>query len=125
MIKILVIEDNKTFLRMFSQMLLGRFSAITIVEAVDCADAFDKFKTQQFDLVFTDINLPDGNGLECVGKIKILRPETVVVVMSLSDLPEYQFAAIEVGANYFISKHSLNEPGVVNLLDTLFLDLRS
>lgn len=125
MIKILLVEDNALFRKMFKQMLINKFSGISVVEASNCADGFGKLNSQQFDLVFTDINLPDGNGLKCIGKMKALLPDLMVVVFSFSNLIEYQFAAIDAGARHFFSKQNLHDAKVTNLLENVFTDLKA
>ena len=124
MVKVLLIEDNKTFREMFKKMLVSRFLDVSIVEAENCSDGLASVEIDHPDLIFTDIKLPDGNGLECIEKIKAIYPKIIIVVLSLSDFSEYDLAAKDAGALHYISKYSLNEPWVTKLLETLFLGER-
>ena len=58
------------------------------------------------DTIFTDLRLPGANGLELTQKIKAQYPDTIVVIITNYDLPEYREAAFQSGADHFISKDS-------------------
>lgn len=124
MVKVLLIEDNKTFREMFKKMLVSRFSGISIIEAKNCAEGMESMEAHHPGVVFTDIKLPDGNGLDCIEQIKARCPRVVIIVLSLSDFSEYDLAAKDAGADHYISKYSLREPWVTKLLDSLFLGAR-
>jgi len=67
--KILVTEDSATMRALISSTLqaLGDFE---IVEAANGFEALRMLPREKFDLVITDINMPDINGLELVSFIK-------------------------------------------------------
>jgi len=67
--KILVTEDSATMRALISTTLqaLGDFE---IVEAANGFEALRMLPREKFDLVITDINMPDINGLELVSFIK-------------------------------------------------------
>ena len=67
--KILVTEDSATMRALISSTLqaLGEFE---IVEAANGFEALRILPREKFDLVITDINMPDINGLELVSFIK-------------------------------------------------------
>lgn len=67
--KYLVVDDSPTFRRIIINALaaLG-FGKIT--EAKDGMEALDKMEIEQFDMIFTDWNMPLMNGLEFVQTIK-------------------------------------------------------
>jgi len=67
--KILVTEDSATMRALISSTLqaLGEFE---IVEAANGFEALRMLPREKFDLVITDINMPDINGLELVSFIK-------------------------------------------------------
>jgi DNA-binding NarL/FixJ family response regulator len=58
------------------------------------------------DTIFMDLRLPGANGLELTQKIKAQSPDTVVVIITNYDLPEYREAAFQSGADHFLSKDS-------------------
>ncbi len=47
-----------------------------------CDDALLKLSQGNFDLAFIDVNLPDGDGIELIGKAKVLCPELSIVAIT-------------------------------------------
>ena len=90
------------------ETLHSRFPTMTITEAGDGPEAFEKIKASVPDLIFMDIKLPGENGLSLTRKIKTDHPDVVVVILTSYDLPEYREAAFQYHANYFITKASLS-----------------
>lgn len=66
--KILVVEDSVS-IRESVKLILER-NGYTPVEAVDGVDALNKIKEHSFECVITDINMPNMNGLELIGKAR-------------------------------------------------------
>ncbi len=56
------------------------------------------------DLIFLDINLPDGNGLDELRKLKPIRSSCKVIIMSAFDHIEERKDALDSGAIDFLSK---------------------
>jgi DNA-binding NarL/FixJ family response regulator len=106
MFPVLIVEDNPTFRRSLKELLSGEFPSVEIAEAADGKEAFQKIETFQPRLIFMDIRLPGENGLRLTQKIKTLHPETIVIILTSYDLPEYREAAKRAKANYFITKGS-------------------
>lgn len=50
--------------------------------AESCEEALIKLTQRHYDLVFIDVNLPDGGGIELMGKAKALYPELRIVAMT-------------------------------------------
>ncbi|MCE0496133.1 response regulator [Vibrio salinus] len=46
----------------------GKFQVVTVTET--CREALDQFKLYTPELVFVDITLPDGNGLDVIRKLR-------------------------------------------------------
>ncbi len=56
------------------------------------------------DVVVCDIRLPDGSGLDVVRKLRELRPDMGLVVLTMYAGDEHLFAALEAGASAFVPK---------------------
>ena len=61
--KVLVVDDSPT-MRQLVTFALKRIPGLKIVEAGDGVAALKKLSSEKFDLLLTDINMPDINGLE-------------------------------------------------------------
>lgn len=67
--KILIVEDSKTS----REYIAATVEAIPGIEAITAANGFDALKMMprhRFDLIITDINMPDINGLELINFVK-------------------------------------------------------
>lgn len=103
---VLIVEDNLTFRHALAEILQSQFPDMAIAEAGNGVEAFEKIHDFNPDLVFMDVRLPGENGLEVTRKIKIQRPDIVVMILTSYDLPEYRDVALQYGANHFIVKGS-------------------
>ena len=72
--------------------------------APNLTDGLKLFNKYTFSIVFLDINLPDGNGLDIIQTLKEQNPASNIVVMSAYNTTEYNDKAIDLGANTFIGK---------------------
>jgi len=60
------------------------------------------------DLVIMDVNMPEMNGLLASAEIRSLLPDTKIIVMSADEDPDLASAALESGADDFLSKMKLS-----------------
>jgi DNA-binding NarL/FixJ family response regulator len=101
--KTLIIEDSFVFRLAFKKVLSAKFPAMEIAEAADGEEALEKVTSFRPNLIFLDVKLPDGNGLELTRKIKAANPSITILVLTSYDIPEYRQAALHSGArNYFV-----------------------
>lgn len=110
MFRILLVEDNLTYRAMLKKVLLQRFPQLEIGEAGDKEQALLQADSLDPDLILMDIHLPRCNGLDLTRTIKSTHAQSVVIILSSHDLPEYRNAIQLFGADYFVSKNgSLEE----------------
>ena len=79
---VLVVDDEET-VRATSARILSR-CGFEVVLAVDGREAVEKFKLrpQDFRFVLLDLTMPQMNGVEAFGQMKLLRPDVPVLLMS-------------------------------------------
>ena len=104
--RILLVEDNAYFMQFLKETLHARLPLIDIFEAKNGEEALERIEALSPDTIFTDLRLPGANGLELTQKIKAKYPQTIVVIITNYDLPEYREAAYQFGADHFLSKDS-------------------
>lgn len=75
-----------------------------IESAFDGAQALLRIAAVPFDLVLTDVNMPELNGLALLERIQEIRPATRVVVMTVANTPETIVRAIREKAYTYFSK---------------------
>ena len=113
---ILVVEDSIT-----SRMLLKNIleaAGYQVKTAVDGADAFATLKTEDIDLVVSDINMPRMNGFALTEKIRSdpKLAELPVVLVTALESPEDRERGIDAGADAYILKSSFDQS---NLLEAI------
>jgi CheY-like chemotaxis protein len=118
----LIVEDNSTFRKTFKEVLCKQFPSMMVEEAMDGVEATEKVETFLPDLVFMDIRLPGETGLELTKKIRVSHPEIHIIILTDYNLPEYQKAAFDSGANDFVVKGSLNAAAIEVLVKSIVLD---
>ena len=67
--KILIVEDSKTS----REFIASTVESVSEIEAISTSSGFDALKLlprHRFDLIITDINMPDINGLELINFVK-------------------------------------------------------
>jgi CheY-like chemotaxis protein len=104
--RILIVEDNAFFLQFLKETLHARLPSVDILEAGSGEEALQRIETLLPDAIFMDLRLPGANGLDVTQKIKAQYPDTIVVILTNYDLPEYREAATQSGADHFLSKDS-------------------
>ncbi len=107
-IRLAIIDDEITVCRRLSQALSREGYE---VEAFTTGHAFlECMPQQQFDIVFSDLRLPDMTGMEVLGKVKSIRAETEVIIITGYGSIDGAIAAIKEGAFHYATKPlKLNE----------------
>lgn len=99
---VLYVEDDE-LIRKQTADFLGRFFP-DVVLAEDGAIGLQKYKEKKFDVVVTDINMPNMNGIEMIEAIKEINYEQVVLVTSAHNDSEYLMKLINLNVNRFVLK---------------------
>ena len=120
MFKTLLVEDNAPFRQSLKEMLCERFPRMVVGEAEDGEEALQIAEGTLPHLVFMDIKLPGANGLEITRKIKERYSTTQVIILTSYDFPEYREAAVQYGADHFLSKESSSREDILALVDSIY-----
>lgn len=119
MLSALIVEDNLEHRQSLLHLLEEHFPSMQIDEAMDGREAMRHALSRHFDLVFMDIRLPQGNGIELTKAIKIISAETIVCVITSYDILEYREAAFHNGADHYMVKGESSEADIVDLVESL------
>ncbi|TBW27935.1 sigma-54 dependent transcriptional regulator [Gramella sp. KN1008] len=102
MSKVLVVEDDVAFGTMLKTFLEKRDYKVSLVYSA--TDAFDKISKEKFDLVLTDVRLPDNDGHDILKDVKSKNPATQVIVMTSYAEISMAVQAMKEGAFDYVSK---------------------
>jgi len=100
--RILVVDDERSmqeFLEIFF-----RSEGYEVVTAGDVQNARLHLEGDDFDVVITDIKMPDGSGLDLLRAVHEVSPETVVIMITAFASTETAIAAMKQGAYDYITK---------------------
>lgn len=111
--------DDSAFTRRFLESVLEAEGFDTIDEAGTGKEARKHFEEHSYDLILLDIILEDGNGLDLLDAFHEADAETPIVMVSVVDDPDRIDAALERGADGFISKPLQKEELKETLADIL------
>jgi len=117
--RILVVEDSIT-----SRMLLKGIlesAGYDVKTAVDGMDAFTALRTERFDLVVSDVEMPRMNGFDLTARIRADRTlaEVPVVLVTALESREDREHGIDVGASAYLVKSSLDQSDLLEALRRL------
>ncbi|MFZ5979100.1 MAG: sigma-54-dependent transcriptional regulator [Candidatus Zixiibacteriota bacterium] len=99
---ILVVDDKDSMRNMLVETLMGEGYRVDAAE--DGKKALDLVSNKSYDLVLTDLKMPDISGLEVLTGIKNLDAESAVIVMTAYGTIEDAVEAMKIGAYDFITK---------------------
>jgi two-component system response regulator PilR (NtrC family) len=100
--RILVVDDERS-MREFLEILFRR-QGYEVVTAGDLRSALVAAENDDFDVVITDIQMPEGSGLEVLRAVRELSPETVVIMITAFASTDTAIAAMKEGAYDYITK---------------------
>jgi len=104
---ILVIDDDKIILDSLCEFL--SLEGFRTSGAETLKGALAKLEQEGYCLVLTDVNLPDGDGLELLGIIKKNYPQTVVIVITGYGTIESAVKSIKQGAYDYLTKPIIDD----------------
>tara|TARA_R110002111_G_scaffold207732_2_gene271900 strand:+ start:1152 stop:2615 length:1464 start_codon:yes stop_codon:yes gene_type:complete len=111
-----LIVDDEPDIRELLEITLGRMDIDTLA-AADLSSALKLLSEETFDFCLTDMNLPDGNGIELVQHISDNYPQLPVAMITAHGNMESAVEALKAGAFDFVSK-PLNLDLLRKLVDT-------
>jgi DNA-binding NarL/FixJ family response regulator len=100
--RVLIIDDHPMVREGLRSMLAGAVAACD--EAASAEEAVGKLARARPDLILLDLNLPDGDGLTLLRRIKELSPRSTVVIVTMHDQPEHVREALRLGAAGYVVK---------------------
>jgi DNA-binding NtrC family response regulator len=116
-IKVLVIDDDNLICWALKRNFSGLGVPTQVVE--NSADALSELRRNQHDIVFLDIRLPDGNGIDLLPEIRKISPDAQIIVMSGDAGETNRKRAFAGGALKFLEKpFDLSEAQAI-LMDAL------
>jgi two-component system nitrate/nitrite response regulator NarL len=103
-VSVLLVDDNPAFLRT-AIFFLEQCGEIIVVGAVTAGqEVLDRVHDLDPDIVLLDLVMPGMAEGQIIAGLRVERPEIGIIAMSVWDIDSYRQAAIEAGADEFVSK---------------------
>jgi two-component system, chemotaxis family, chemotaxis protein CheY len=103
--KSILVTDDSTIMRMFLVMSLKRMLKVKITEAVNGIDALAKLKGGKYDLLLTDMNMPEMNGAELIRCVRIgMNSDIPIVVITTMGEIKDRDLGMSLGASGYLTK---------------------
>ncbi|MBS4198966.1 response regulator [Bacillus sp. FJAT-49732] len=100
----ILIVDDAAFMRMMIKDILVKNGFEVVGEAVDGAQAVEKYNELKPDLVTMDITMPEMDGITALKEIKATDPSAKIIMCSAMGQQAMVIDAIQAGAKDFIVK---------------------
>ncbi len=104
MIRILIADDHRLFREGLARVLNDTDEMTVVGSVSDGADAIAAAAEMQPDVVLLDINMAHVDGIEAARQIHLARPETHILMLTVSENAEHLFAAVRAGARGYLLK---------------------
>ena len=116
---ILIAEDSITSRTLLKNILTT--AGYRVKTTVDGMDAFTALKSEDFDLVVSDVEMPRMNGFDLVSKIRNSKKiaEMPVILVTGLESREDRERGIDVGANAYIVKRSFDQSNLLEVIKKL------
>jgi two-component system sensor histidine kinase and response regulator WspE len=107
--RVLVVDDSLTVRELERKLLVSQGYDVTI--AVDGMDGWNVVRTERFDLVVTDIDMPRMDGIEL---LRFIRKDPnlasiPVIIVSYKDREEDRRRGLDAGADYYLAKGAFDD----------------
>jgi two-component system invasion response regulator UvrY len=108
-IRVLIADDHAVVRRGLRQILAETQDILVEGEAGTAEDAMRLVRTQRFDVVVLDINIPGASGLDLLAQLRREKPELPVLILTVYPEEQYAVRALKAGAAGFLTKESAPE----------------
>ena len=117
MARILLVDDDTTFCLMLKTWLTKK--GFQVDEAFSCREALSKTKEAKYDVILTDLRLPDEDGMYLLKNIKEKTPEVQVILMTGYADIHTAVQAIKLGAFDYVAKPVIPDEILKKIQDAL------
>ncbi|TXK82642.1 response regulator [Paenibacillus sp. N3.4] len=121
--RVLIVDDEYYFRKLLTNFIdWSRFGFVIDQEAEDGATALELARSEQYDLIIVDINMPGMTGLDFVEELRSSNIDSKIIFITSYDVFEYARTAISLGASYYLLK-PVDEEELIKALKEIRLEL--
>ena len=101
-LRLMIVDDNKEIIDYLMRLLEDFFDDIAV--AYNGLEALDIYRTQNIDLIITDINMPKMGGIKFIKSIRQTDNLIPIIIISAHNESDFVMKSIELGINGYILK---------------------
>jgi DNA-binding NarL/FixJ family response regulator len=113
MIKVFIVDDHEIIREGLKMILKEESDLVVVGEAQDGAEALEKIKEIDCDIMLLDMNMPGRNGIDLLGDVKALKPQLHILVLSIHPEDKFALRTLKAGASGYLCKDTALEELVV------------
>jgi DNA-binding NarL/FixJ family response regulator len=104
--KVAIVEDNSGVRESLAVLINGTAGFRCIGTYANAESALKQLPQNWPDIILMDINLPQMSGIECVARLKALRPAVHIVMLTVQVDSEQIFKSLKAGAGGYLVKQA-------------------
>jgi two-component system, sensor histidine kinase and response regulator len=102
--RVLIVDDDPALLHALSETLHLRMPAVMVETSESAQAALERLHATEYDAVIADIKMPGMDGLQLLGRIRDLRPETPTLLITGHGEHDLAVQALRGGAHDYVQK---------------------
>lgn len=114
---VLLVDDNARYRQQLARLIGKNYPHATLYEADDIGEAVRLAEQVHPRLALVDVVLQDEDGIQCTRRIKLVAPETRVVLISAYPDREFRRLGLNAGAVALLDKKDLDTATVRQVVD--------
>ena len=120
--RVVIVDDHELARAGLRSMLVGEHDLEVIGEASNGREAVKLCREIRPDLVLMDVRMPDMDGLTATRAIKAEYPQTIILIVTMNENPDYLFEALKAGASGYILKDATHREFITSVRQVLHGD---
>ena len=96
--RILLVDDERLLLRVLTELVRTRFPGCVVDACMSASAAMQLIADVDYDVILSDVRMPDKDGLELLREAHARRPHTSIVLMTGLDQHDIALKALRGGA---------------------------
>ena len=117
-IKIILVDDDLTSRNTIKTLLLGSQVYEVVCDFSDPKEALNWLAENDTQIVFTDMSMPQMNGIEFIRMARSIRQDLVFIAISGYDDYNYLRECMRNSVSDYLLKHQLSKEILINVLDS-------
>ncbi|MHA4806718.1 response regulator [Flavitalea flava] len=119
MIRILLADDYTIIRKGVRQILTEEYPTAQIEEIEEGEEWLEKIKNTEWDMIISDLPMPDRGGLDTLRRIRRSFPAISILILSLYPKENYAVRALKAGASGYLCKDAAPEELITAVKEVL------